>query len=106
MIRRPPRSTLFPYTPLFRSVGPDPQAVHEPRRVLQRRATAQQERLGAQAVAQGSKPGAVGLGVSESAVMRRPGRGAMEGVDLKVVVAPIAHDLARQLGEPLLHLGV
>src|SRR2546430_13246913 len=22
MIRRPPRSTLFPYTPLFRSVGP------------------------------------------------------------------------------------
>src|SRR2546427_4019867 len=72
MIRRPPRSTLFPYTPLFRSVGADPHAVHEPRRVLQRRATAQQERLGAQAVAQGSKPGAVGLGVSESAVMRRP----------------------------------
>src|SRR3712207_7292638 len=24
MIRRPPRSTLFPYTTLFRSVGPDP----------------------------------------------------------------------------------
>src|SRR5947208_4495263 len=23
MIRRPPRSTLFPYTTLFRSVGPD-----------------------------------------------------------------------------------
>src|SRR5437667_5535728 len=24
MIRQPPRSTLFPYTTLFRSVGPDP----------------------------------------------------------------------------------
>src|SRR3989441_8073833 len=25
MIRRPPRSTLFPYTTLFRSPGPDPR---------------------------------------------------------------------------------
>src|SRR2546429_5728247 len=25
MIRRPPRSTLFPYPPLFRSRGPDPR---------------------------------------------------------------------------------
>src|SRR5688572_31919726 len=25
MIRRPPRSTLFPYTTLFRSLGPRPQ---------------------------------------------------------------------------------
>src|SRR3712207_7635768 len=29
MIRRPPRSTLFPYTTLFRSVRPDPARVHE-----------------------------------------------------------------------------
>ena len=28
MIRRPPRSTLFPYTTLFRSVPVDPQRVH------------------------------------------------------------------------------
>src|SRR3712207_7764808 len=28
MIRRPPRSTLFPYTTLFRSFGDDPQAEH------------------------------------------------------------------------------
>src|SRR3712207_7204569 len=28
MIRRPPRSTLFPYTTLFRSVQPQPVAVH------------------------------------------------------------------------------
>src|SRR2546427_5617256 len=27
MIRRPPRSTLFPYTTLFRSLGLDPQKV-------------------------------------------------------------------------------
>src|SRR2546425_7029093 len=26
MIRRPPRSTLFPYTTLFRSLGPDGEA--------------------------------------------------------------------------------
>src|SRR2546422_1708982 len=29
MIRRPPRSTLFPYTTLFRSVFEGDQAVHE-----------------------------------------------------------------------------
>src|SRR6266540_5920165 len=29
MIRRPPRSTLFPYTTLFRSAGPGPRAVRE-----------------------------------------------------------------------------
>src|SRR2546430_8791967 len=28
MIRRPPRSTLFPYTTLFRSRGPDPRRTH------------------------------------------------------------------------------
>src|SRR5437588_2880211 len=29
MIRRPPRSTLFPYTTLFRSRGPDAGGEHE-----------------------------------------------------------------------------
>src|SRR5438270_7380259 len=29
MIRRPPRSTLFPYTTLFRSIVRDPQVVHD-----------------------------------------------------------------------------
>src|SRR3712207_7306765 len=28
MIRRPPRSTLFPYTTLFRSLGPGPAGDH------------------------------------------------------------------------------
>src|SRR3712207_7244850 len=31
MIRRPPRSTLFPYTTLFRSPGPNPGPVTVPR---------------------------------------------------------------------------
>src|SRR3712207_7405688 len=31
MIRRPPRSTLFPYTTLFRSVRPEPAAPQEER---------------------------------------------------------------------------
>src|SRR2546428_9666805 len=30
MIRRPPRSTLFPYTTLFRSVCREPHSVHAP----------------------------------------------------------------------------
>src|SRR2546425_11674194 len=31
MIRRPPRSTLFPYTTLFRSLATDPRALRRPR---------------------------------------------------------------------------
>src|SRR2546425_7748448 len=37
MIRRPPRSTLFPYTTLFRSREPDPLAVAEPVELLRAR---------------------------------------------------------------------
>src|SRR5690349_23541203 len=33
MIRRPPRSTLFPYTTLFRSDAGRPEAVHRPLRL-------------------------------------------------------------------------
>src|SRR3712207_9164711 len=32
MIRRPPRSTLFPYTTLFRSAGADARSEHQVRR--------------------------------------------------------------------------
>src|SRR5437016_10261661 len=32
MIRRPPRSTLFPYTTLFRSNGGSPRSPHQSRR--------------------------------------------------------------------------
>src|SRR3712207_8286587 len=34
MIRRPPRSTLFPYTTLFRSADPAPGQLGEPHRPL------------------------------------------------------------------------
>src|SRR3712207_7889250 len=34
MIRRPPRSTLLPYTTLFRSVGRDPRLVEAAQRLL------------------------------------------------------------------------
>src|SRR5256885_11622557 len=37
MIRRPPRSTLFPYTTLFRSTGRHQRVVSAPRRVLDQR---------------------------------------------------------------------
>src|SRR5690554_7541274 len=36
MLRRPPRSTLFPYTTLFRSAGP-PHPAERRRRLLRRR---------------------------------------------------------------------
>src|SRR3712207_6900539 len=34
MIRRPPRSTLFPYTTLFRSLDDDPQILLKPARAV------------------------------------------------------------------------
>src|SRR5256885_13027875 len=36
MIRRPPRSTLFPYTTLFRSLPPIPNGPNTPRRLPRR----------------------------------------------------------------------
>src|SRR2546429_7132157 len=36
MIRRPPRSTLFPYTTLFRSRRPSPAAIPRPEKLLQK----------------------------------------------------------------------
>src|SRR5256885_6158073 len=43
MIRRPPRSTLFPYTPLFRSVRPQRGRIPAP--ALQRRVVSAAEGL-------------------------------------------------------------
>src|SRR3712207_7035107 len=43
MIRRPPRSTLFPYTTLFRSARPDPEA----NAALRRRAAERAREVGA-----------------------------------------------------------
>src|SRR2546428_5934475 len=43
MIRRPPRSTLFPYTTLFRSVRRERHHLHTPRTHAERRSSAQRE---------------------------------------------------------------
>src|SRR5256885_9712925 len=47
MIRRPPRSTLFPYTTLFRSAGPEPidGAGHHPEQRSRQYATHRDEQL-------------------------------------------------------------
>src|SRR2546426_9749337 len=50
MIRRPPRSTLFPYTTLFRSLRPAVRCRHEPARTDPRSARAQPAADGARAV--------------------------------------------------------
>src|SRR3712207_7424838 len=47
MIRRPPRSTLFPYTTLFRSQGQRGGGDHDPLRVQQRRDEVGQRLAGA-----------------------------------------------------------
>src|SRR5258707_10958439 len=43
MIRRPPRSTLFPYTTLFRSDSPTERLTHRPRREWRRRTSVRSE---------------------------------------------------------------
>src|SRR5256885_13228535 len=56
MIRRPPRSTLFPYTPLFRSaalVKDEPAARPEPRRTAGGRKSEPRPRAPAEAFARG-----------------------------------------------------
>src|SRR3712207_9411681 len=46
MIRRPPRSTLFPYTTLFRSEGPEVHVVHHRGRLVDRPTAGHDEDLG------------------------------------------------------------
>src|SRR5438067_2946901 len=48
MIRRPPRSTLFPYTTLFRSERSSSSARHNPLRLLDRKRAPQLDHLIAQ----------------------------------------------------------
>src|SRR3712207_7346273 len=49
MIRRPPRSTLFPYTTLFRSQRPDPRARFRARARLEERLLGEHRRPDAEA---------------------------------------------------------
>src|SRR3712207_6949898 len=53
MIRRPPRSTLFPYTTLFRSVGRRPRRVD---RLARDREAARRRRVGRQADGHAVRP--------------------------------------------------
>src|SRR5258708_19112647 len=46
MIRRPPRSTLFPYTTLFRSLDREPQASADPAAVAGHLAGAEEKFIG------------------------------------------------------------
>src|SRR2546430_7602791 len=55
MIRRPPRSTLFPYTTLFRSVRAS--GGNEPGDLFERRRVARDHRLAAAATPRGGVPG-------------------------------------------------
>src|SRR2546427_3823250 len=64
MIRRPPRSTLFPYTTLFRSLRAEP--------FTQRGETA-----------------AIGFGAGQAAVVGHAARRPFQKVDLQIVVAPL-----------------
>src|SRR5260221_10766305 len=56
MIRRPPRSTLFPYTTLFRSPGPGVAARHGQHIALARERLKAQRRLLAAREAQAKEP--------------------------------------------------
>src|SRR2546430_9102154 len=61
MIRRPPRSTLFPYTTLFRS----PRTARTARRLLRRLGRRARERRGGPVRPRARNPGSVGDARSE-----------------------------------------
>src|SRR5256885_8645249 len=77
MIRRPPRSTLFPYTPLSRSGGRGParRARPAPARVRKDEARRAEARRAAAARARVLPGGSLGRGESRAApaVSKRPG---------------------------------
>src|SRR2546425_5820120 len=112
MIRRPPRSTLFPYTTLFRSVPArvhvvaDPHSVHQAGRMLQWRPTPEQKGLRAESFAQRSESAAVGFGAGQAAVVGHAACRPFEKIDLQIVVAPVAHNAACEIVQPLLDAGV
>src|SRR3712207_818858 len=73
MIRRPPRSTLFPYTTLFRSTGPAP-----PRDGRDRPGERLGDARGAREVPRGQRPGAPGAGPDAVGMSPTATRGADE----------------------------
>src|SRR2546426_9247849 len=100
MIRRPPRSTLFPYTTLFRSIHPDAPIVEAPGRAV--------DAIGVAALA--DQPGAlvrVGLAKVKTHIIRRAGDGADRSVavpfgsaQFKVGAAAVIHPYATAVVTP------
>ena len=70
--------------------------------MLHRRAAAEQERLGAQAIANCRQPVSVCFRMCKAAVVRRADGRPVQEIDLQVVVAPFPHDSARKVVQPLL----
>src|SRR3712207_8725734 len=72
MIRRPPRSTLFPYTTLFRSALAERELGHDLH--LERAADLREPRAGRAAEAQGEPAGALGPGGGEGGALQAEDR--------------------------------
>src|SRR2546422_7892653 len=86
MIRRPPRSTLFPYTTLFRSLG------------AQVRPAAVELRAARLVAGRGTARGGADVAVAEreAVVARRRFRLAREAVAIQRLVQPVATRVARE----------
>src|SRR3989475_8877081 len=100
MIRRPPRSTLFPYTTLFRSPGDDPGIVGARRLLVAPRFGDE-----AQLVQGGGRPRRVGMALHDLFIHRRRGVGALRGERLPDVEQRVRGPLvsgidAQELAEP------
>src|SRR3712207_4315697 len=93
MIRRPPRSTLFPYTTLFRSLGP-----HEPLRPVDVRAEANALLLDREDPALAIAPAALDL-IGHRAVAHREDLEAAGVGDHRAVPAHEAVDAAERPNE-------
>src|SRR6266481_9656312 len=74
--------------------------------MLQWRPTPEQKGLRAKSCAQRSESAAVGFGAGQAAVVGHAACRPFEKIDLEIVVAPVAHDAACEIVQPLLDAGV
>src|SRR2546429_4608129 len=98
MIRRPPRSTLFPYTTLFRS-GPAGPAAVDGSGTLGRREEAVEERVdlgGIQRIGAAAVGGRARRGLEERVIDRGPALREMRTVEEALLVEGVG-----DLGDPL-----
>src|SRR3989442_11027246 len=119
MIRRPPRSTLFPYTTLFRSHGDDEYPGGDPRghgrvdprpsggkRLQPRRRRERDLHVLARPDGGIPGPGGAASGVGRRPAARRErGGGAGRGAPLYPAVAPLLHDQVAARAETYLPPG-